>query len=179
MTFLDLSSFEKSDEQRKLEKIQQDCRSEAVQFAAGRMKSSGAIEKRLLEKQFSLDIIHSIMPGLIEDGYVHDLEIARAILIERRNRKAESHLALKNRMYKFGVPETIIEEVLENHVPESVLAKEFLNEHCSKLFTEYSETIDYNSKQKILAKLIRKAFSRGFSQYHVMQWVDFDEYTGE
>lgn len=139
------------------------CREAAIQYAAPRTRSTGALRKKLMEKSFSLDLIERIVEELDSEHYLHDQKIALSILKERRGGKAESHLALRQRLNRFGVKSQIIEESLSQHLDDTVLCTEFLKSKAIELIQSYDEANDYEQKQKLLAKIVRKAASRGFS----------------
>ncbi len=155
---------EKTPQERQEEEAEQACRMAAIQYAAGRMRSSGQVRKKLEEQGFASDLILKVLAGLAADSYLKDEEMAQGILRERRGRKAESVQAIRQRMMRFGIATSVVSEVLADAPSDRVLAQEFLLGNCPTQIDELRINQDnYERRQKILAVLVRKAGSRGFT----------------
>ncbi len=171
--------FEKSPEEREADEARQTCRVAAVTYAAGRFRSSGQVREKLLSQGFSLVLIEEVMPGLAQDGYLQDEEMARSIVRERRGRKAESRLGLRKRMQKFGIEEQVISEVMEEASSDEILVQEFLSENCQAKIDEWKINQDnYLNQQQILAALVRKAASRGFDRQTTLACLRYQDPEG-
>lgn len=164
MTSSDWKTYKKTDKEREEDLAHQTCRSAAIQYAAGRVRSSGQVRTKLLDQDFPPYIIENVISELEDEHYLHDHKIALFVLSERRNGKAESHMALQQRLNRLGVRSEIIQDVLDEHISDRILCREFLENKVMPLALQYQELIDYEDKQKVLAKIVRKASSRGF--YH-------------
>lgn len=175
MIFLDYNSISsnKSEEEKELEELLKTCRLAAMKYVAGRHRSTGQLRRKLAESEqaFSDDIIEMTISSVEKDGYLSDQELANSILQERRGRKAESKLALRMRLERFGIKPPIIYAVLEDHVADQTLLSEFLEEKQYKLINEYQNTDDFEARNKLLAKIMRSAGSRGFAEHLVFSYI--------
>lgn len=163
---------EKSEANRAAEAARLACRMDAVQYAAGRYRSSGAVRKKLLEKGHSCELIAEIMPGLAHDGYLHDDALAASLARERRGRKAESQQALAQRMRRLGIKEDSIYEALASAESDFTLVGEFLSQQAAHLIDVWLHDVDnYVDSQKALAAIMRKAASRGFGSQITLDWL--------
>lgn len=147
------------------------CRTAAVSYAAGRLRSSGQIRAKLDEKDFSEEIKNRVMKEMAEEGYSRDREICQSLMRVRRGRKAESHLALRKRLERHLIPRPIIEEELDAYPSDRILAYEYLDSLTDDLLNAYYSADTPQERQRIKAKIARRAGSRGFSYHLALDWL--------
>ncbi len=171
MTSSDWKIFEKSPEEREEEEMYRACRVAAVSYAAGRLRSSGQIRRKLEQEDFSDAVKERVLHEMAEEGYCKDREICRSLMRVRRGRKAESHLALQKRLERHLVPREIILEELDAYPSDRILAYEYLDSLTDELICAYYSAHGPEEKKKAAARLVRKAAGRGFHYRPVLDWI--------
>lgn len=171
MIFSASTSCKKDPVDNELEAVHLTCRTCAITYTFGRLKSSGAVRKRLQTENFPSQVIENVIEELKQEGYIQDLALALAIIKERRGRKAEGYPAIRQRMSSFGIPRQIIDEAMKTAVDEDVLIAEFLTTRQQELLTAWAQEESSVDKQQILTKLVRKANARGFRDTLVLDYL--------
>ena len=167
----DWKTYKRDSEEAAYKEMFRACRVEAVTYLAGRVRTSGQARAKL-EGAFSPEIIEDVIADLEDEGYyLHDMKVALYILEERRGARAEGRPALYKRLKNRGVKESVIREVLDKHIEDSVLCAEFMEAKASDILEAYLKEENSIDRQKALARLVRKGGSRAFSTDLVLNWV--------
>ncbi len=135
-------------------------REAAVFYIGTSAKTSGKVNDYLIRKGFSAEMSTSVVSGLIEDGYINDERIARAILLSRRGAQAEGRPRLHARMLSRGVSESIAEKVLSESLSDSETITDFLR--CF-FKSDGPVAVSRDKYRSTLAKVSRLLVSRGYS----------------
>lgn len=135
-------------------------REAAVGFIGISKKSSGRVRDHLLRKGFSSDLCDSVVAGLIEDGFIDDERVARAILVSRRGAKSEGRFRLRARMIERGVPENTAESVLAMSPADSDTITELLR---STYKSDGPIELSRDEYRPAVTKASRFLVSRGYS----------------
>lgn len=141
------------------------CRQTAIEYIGLGGKSSGKVRQKLESHGFDHEIITACIAKLREDDYINDGTLASRIIRDRRGRRAESHLALIQRMQNQGIPVQAAETAVYNEaLSDYELLLEYLQERGSKELAEMSVYEPYSPEfQSLLGRLGRRAEGRGFS----------------
>lgn len=141
------------------------CRQKAIEYIGLGGKSTGKVRLKLEAQGFDDETIAACIIKLHEDAYIDDKALARRILRDRRGRRAESRLALIQRMQDQGIPERAAETVVyEEALGDYELLLEYLQEHGRKELDQMSGYEPFSPEyQSLLGRLGRRAEGRGFS----------------
>ncbi|NLV75851.1 MAG: recombination regulator RecX [Tissierellia bacterium] len=103
---------------------------QALKFLTYRQRSKKEIINKLKSKGYEEDIIENTLSYLEEYGLVNDVEFAKAFMRDKINLNKFGPTRIKYELYKKGIDDSIIEEVLEEDDEEYtralVLAKKKL-----------------------------------------------------
>lgn len=122
----------------------------AVALVSRRRRTKSEIRQHLKEKGYPAPVIASVLEKLIEYRYVDDAEFCRSYIRDYGQRLGVR--SIKQALKKHGVPDSVIEDVLdESEVDEASAAK--------KTAEKFVRT--HKNTDKI--KLTRHLFSKGFS----------------
>lgn len=135
-------------------------RETAVKFIGISKKSSGRVRDHLLHKGYSSELCELAVSGLIEDGFIDDERVARAVLASRRGTKAEGRFHLRARMIDRGIPDDVSDRILASSPSDSDTIAEWLHD-----FYKSDGPIDLsrNDYRPTVAKISRLLVSRGYS----------------
>jgi len=139
-----------------------EARSQAIAYIGISHKSSGKVSDYLVRKGFSRETAADVISGLISDGYIDDLRVARSLMQVRRGRKAEAKRALLLRMRQAGISECAIAEA-EQIIPEDEdTIAELLD---GKVMPELQRQLSQDSfdADVWMNKAVRFLISRGYS----------------
>ncbi len=106
---------------------------QALKFLTYRQRSKKEIINKLKSKGYEEDIIENTLSYLEEYGLVNDVEFAKAFMRDKINLNKFGPTRIKYELYKKGIDDSIIEEVLEEDDEEYtralVLAKKKLSSY--------------------------------------------------
>ena len=141
-------------EQNKLFHIKQ----RAFRLLGRRQHSSSELKRKLWNKDYEQKLIDEVIEELKKNGYVVDKEFIRAFVADKSKTKSWSTKRIKSELFKRGIDEKLIDEILNNR------SKEEDFESALKLAKKkYEILLKRNLEQKELRnKLSTYLFSKGF-----------------
>lgn len=144
------------------EKQLREARSEAIRYIGIAARSSGAVAAFLERKMYAAEIISEVMVQLREEKYLDDTRPARRTLRERTGTKAESCLALRNRMLRQGIAPEVVDQFSDQMIPDSESALQ-LTRIRYKRELQLLSMFDQEERQKLYGKIGRFLQSRGYA----------------
>lgn len=174
-----LTSDGRSPQEREQDSQIQSGRITAINWLGISRKPSGKVAQYLRLKGFSETIIPLVLNSLQEDGYLDDESIARRLVRQRQGRKGESRAALVQRMQRYGLEDSAIENAMPDDTDDAadLAAARLLLEHRlggqSKVLPQTGDEAEYQanlrSRYNLMQKTGRFLASRGFSQSIILR----------
>ena len=149
--------------------------SSALNYISYQMRSEKEIREYLTNKDIPFEILDATVSRLKELDYINDDELAKAYLVESKN-KGKGPLALKNKYLLKGIDREIYNKYLEEYNSEVEL--EIAVEKGMTLVLKYSEYPINKQKQKIYEKLVRDGFSQSISN-KVLNLLEYKDDSDE
>jgi len=113
------------------------------------------LNKRAVKKHCSSDDIKKVIKHLTEENLINDEEFVRWFVEQRNSGKPESQFALKGELFRYGVPEELIEKYFsEVQFDEEDLASKALSSRWTR-FKGLSQEARF---QKAASFLLRRGF---------------------
>ncbi|MBK9099588.1 MAG: regulatory protein RecX [bacterium] len=149
-------------EQNKLFHIKQ----RAFRLLGRRMHSSSELRRKLWNKDYEQKLIDEVIQDLKNNGYLNDEDFIREFVAEKTKTKGWSTKKVKTELYKRGIDNKLIDEMLKGHASDSEL------ENAMKLARKkYDQLIRNKLEPKELRnKLSSFLFSKGF-EYDLIKEV--------
>lgn len=123
----------------------------ALSLLATREHTAKEIERKLLDKGFSLPEIEEAISSLLSKGYLSEERFAESYIRSRLKKKAEGRQILKLRLREKGTPASVADYYLSLAWEEKL--------YLESLRKEFSSLLAKKGKDKAIAKLISKGFS--------------------
>lgn len=138
-------------------------RSAAVGFLAMKLRSSFEVTQRLLDMGYEEAVTEKVIENLREINYIDDLNYCRKYISEKTKLKPKSSRLLAMELSLKGIPENVIETVLEEcSLDENQLALELLRKRYSR-FTSFDD--------KLIQKMRAFLMGRGFSYSQISKAI--------
>lgn len=141
----------------------QNCWYVATRLLGIRPRSVGELKKKLLDKKFSETEVTEVVNNLLDLKYLNDEEFARVVCRSVLAGKPRGKAALKFKLKKYLVSDSIIKKTLEEF-----FSGDQEEEYCRKALEKKRKTLKKNSKeddedfktrQKLFGYLMRQGFS--------------------
>jgi regulatory protein len=127
----------------------------ALRYLDYRPRSVDEIRRHLKSKQVEPDVIDEIVERLAEAGLLDDRAFARYWLENRRDFRPRGQRALRMELRQKGVPDDVIDEVLEQEHAEDEAAYQAASAQARKL--RAADPVEF--RRKLEAHLARRGFS--------------------
>jgi len=139
-----------------------EARSLAISYIGISHKSSGRVRDYLTRKGVSEEICIDVVSGLLSDGYIDDVRVARSLILSRKGRKTESRRAMQQRLYGAGISAEVILAAEEFMQEDEISILELFDE---KLLPDLKKLscLDTFDAQEWMNKSFRFLLSRGYS----------------
>lgn len=139
-----------------------EARSLAIAHIGISHKSSGKVTDYLHRKGVQDEICVQAVNSLMQDGYIDDLRIARAMIQTRKGRKAEGRRSLQQRLYRAGISSESISEAFKFMPDDETSILELFEE---KIAPDLNKLIVMESfdPETWMNKTFRFLLSRGYS----------------
>lgn len=118
-----------------MEDLEQKAWKHALGYLQIRPRSIHEMQKYLKQKEYSHEIVESIISRLIELAYLDDAAFARTLAAEKTRIKGHTGLRLRRDLEKYGIDESIIEaEILDTRIGNEKelgmeVAKAYIRKH--------------------------------------------------
>lgn len=123
-----------------------------------RMRSEKEIRDKLIEKEYMNHQIEHAIEYSKERNYINDFEFASSFVRDKTNLNKYGPEKIKFELYKKGISNSIISEVLEEYIPRD-LEYENAHELAVKQVRKYSKDDKYKKYSKLSGYLYRKGYS--------------------
>ena len=151
---------------------QEDAKNQAMKFAMKlltiRKRSVLEITKRLRQKKIAADIIDQIVKELLGYKYLNDEEFAEAYLNDRINFNPRGSFLLRKELREKGIAEIIINEKIEELLPEKK-ELELAKKAAEKKLEYLNKDLE---KNKIYQKISAHLQSKGYSSYAIRETLE-------
>jgi regulatory protein len=137
------------DDKKKAERI-------GLHYLSYRPRTAKEIELHLNSKDFSSEVIHSLIDNWIEIGYIDDRKFAQQWVEERIRLKKKGRLLLREELKQKGISKLLVDEVMSNVDQE----EEFRS--CLELAQKKKKTIRDEEERKAKQKLFFYLQRRGY-----------------
>jgi regulatory protein len=139
----------------------------SLRYMSGRPRSEKEVRDRLTAKGFEEETIVSVLHQLNHEGYLDDREFARMWAEQRVHSRKKGRLSVVRELRRKGIGKDRIQEALSqlDEQIEADHAYRLLSSRWLKLSGEYR-----TKKQKLLAYLFRKGYTRSVIQQAIRQW---------
>lgn len=135
----------------------------AYKFLSYKPRTQKEVEDKLRQKGFTQDIISKVIEDIKRYGFINDIEYARNFVLNRTKSKSLGKIALKQSLLLKGIPNEIIEQVLEereNLIDEFEIAFELARKKLKLLKSSKKKKRNENElKRKIYEFLTRRGFT--------------------
>lgn len=127
----------------------------ALYYIGYKMRTESEVRKKLLEKEFTEDIIERVMDFLIKYDYVNDEKYCISYIKQRLRCNPKGKYILKMELKQRGIQESIICKSLEeSDIDEFGDVVKLLEKKCYDL-----ENIDEKEKKRLILFLQRRGYS--------------------
>ncbi len=127
----------------------------ALHYIGYKMRTEAEVRKKLLEKEFTEEIIARVIDFLIAYHYVDDIQYCKSYVKQRLNCNPRGSYLLKMELKQKGIKESIICKTLEQaNINEMDDAIRLLEKKCARL-----DTIDEKEKKRLFGFLQRRGYS--------------------
>ncbi len=130
----------------------------ALRLLGYRMRSCAEMKRRLLEKNYPINIIEETIDRLLNIKYLNDKEFAEAFAHDKVKSKKIGPLALRREFTPHGIESELLEKTIKRiyeQYPISDLIKQLLD----KKQIQFGMKLEQKVKKRIQDLLIRKGFS--------------------
>lgn len=152
-----------------LSEVAAKAKAEAINFLSYRMRSVYEVKKKLSSLDYLEDIIDETIDFLKKQGYLNDLEFAKAFIHDKTFVSRHSLKKIKYDIRLKGIHEEVFEEALcDLNIPD--IENENIRYFAQKKYQQLLGKKKYNAyeiKQKIYQHLVQK----GFNLYEVKDMV--------
>ncbi len=135
----------------------------AYKFLSYKPRTQKEVEDKLRQKGFTQDIISKVIEDIKRYGFINDIEYARNFVLNRTKSKSLGKIALKQSLLLKGIPNEIIEQVLEEReklIDEFEIAFELARKKLKLLKSSKKKKRNENElKRKIYEFLTRRGFT--------------------
>ncbi|HMD14195.1 MAG TPA: RecX family transcriptional regulator [Bacteroidota bacterium] len=134
----------------------------AMRLLHYRMRSVHEMRHRLTEKKFPPAVIDTVMEQLQNTGLLDDLVFAKACIHDLQLKKPAGMRLLRQHLLKRGVPQAIINEVLQDspgHDDEFHMALTAAKAQLKRLQSSRKKTEIQKQQQRLAGFLTRRGFS--------------------
>lgn len=145
------------------------CRQKGLDLLARRAHSCYELKNKLLKRNFSADIVNSVLDWLNTKKYLNDADFARQWIHSRMQSKPEGPTALRAGLKKKGIAGSIITEIV-NGIDNEIF-DEAIQKAADKLMRKSKIT-----KEKFIMSLQRRGFSYGKSCSIATKYFDTGSY---
>jgi regulatory protein len=129
----------------------------AVKYIGYRSRSISEVKRHLFKKEIDEEIIDHVIDQLEQKGLLNDASFATMWIENRNEFRPRSHRLLASELRKKGIDTVIIQEALENTIPDEDLAHLAARKQARK-YERYEWEI---FRQKLGGYLARRGFSYG------------------
>ncbi|MBH31618.1 MAG: hypothetical protein CMG71_06475 [Candidatus Marinimicrobia bacterium] len=130
----------------------------AVNLLSYRPRSVKEITDRLRQKGWSDSVAEKVAELLVDKGYLNDNEFARIFSRDKVKNKCLGPMALKNELFKTGVPSKVIEKTIRD-IYEQFTPEELIHRLLIKRGIRNDKAVSAQEKQRIINQLCRKGFT--------------------
>jgi regulatory protein len=149
-----------------------------LNFISYRMRSESELKNKLVEKEFSENVIDEAIKKLKYYGFINDETFTTSLIENHKTSSKKGPMAIRQELTKKGIDKNLQEEFLQVYDEEeqigvaSIVAEKLRNQHSTKTPLQV--------KQKIQETLTRKGFSFSITK-QVIETMSFerDEDTWE
>lgn len=146
----------------------------ALYYIGYKMRTEKEVRTKLIEKEFTEDIIERVINFLIEYHYVDDEKYCESYIKQRLRCNPKGSYVLKMELKQKGIKESIICKKLEQaNIDEFGDAVKLLEKKCF-----YLEEIDEKEKKRLIAFLQRRGYSYDIIK-ESFEYVTKNKYKGE
>lgn len=132
------------------------CREKAVELLARREHSSAELQRKLLQRDFSADMIQTVLSGLIQRGYLDDERFARIYAESRLRRKSIGAAKLAQELTRKGVSREVTERTVAQHCTDEY-QRRAVEEAARKARRRVGD-----DREKLLRALLNRGFGMGY-----------------
>ena len=134
-------------------------------------RSEHQLREKLQKKEYPQEIVDGVLRKAFEAGLIDDQRFASEWVNARKSNRGAS--ALRFELRNKGIPDDLIEEVL-NNLEEEQTETNYLRELAEKKASTYPKTLDvYKRKQRLIGFLARRGFPAS-EVYQVVNDIVFD-----
>ena len=156
-----LKSGMQIDENKLKEMLHEEELSKAKNYVYGilarRMYTSKEIRNKLLEREYTDEIIQEVIATMERYGYVNDQFYAAEWIQSRMNAKPKGKIALRQELYLKGVDKSIIEEAISEAFDDSK-ENDMALDLAKRKIKSYSSSDPAVVKRKLQSFLLRRGF---------------------
>ncbi len=157
----------------------------AVFLLSLRLRTTGEIREKMLRRGFTVEVIEKVIANLLGHKYLDDQKYAEIFLENLKKYKSFGFYGIKKKMMTKKLPQSIINQVLEEGLPveeEMKIGKKFIEKnkiangarqsltqrgspHSPEgllVTSQKKKAPDYSSNLGVRARLAQKLSSRGF-----------------
>lgn len=150
--------------------MQRKARCTALNLLAGRDLTSGALYKKLLEREISPQAAAKTVARCIELGEINDqayaLRAAKYCLVQKRYGNAKAY----QWMLQKGIPKEYVLAALQDALGEVDTVRQ-IKELLEKRYTEKLTSGEYRQKQNVIAALARRGYRIGEIQTAISEYL--------
>jgi regulatory protein len=139
----------------------------ALNFLSYRPRSAEEVRRNLYKKQIDAAVIEAVVERLLRAGLLDDREFARYWVDNRRKFNPRGTRALRHELWQKGVPDQIIDEVLEDF-PETNAAREVAQAGLRR----YKHLDRETCQRRLSAYMARRGFSYAVIKPLVHEMLD-------
>lgn len=129
----------------------------ALHFLSFRMRSEMEVKKKLLEKDYGEAVVLEAIAKLRRLGFLNDEDFSEALVRTEKNSSLKGPRAIRQSLYKKGIPKELQAQALQEYTEEDQLAN--AQKLAEKVIRSNGKLPPAQVKQKIQSTLSRKGFS--------------------
>lgn len=135
------------------------CKKKSLDLLARREHSVLELTSKLLERDFSEDLVANVLDSLVEEGILNDERYAKEFLYFK-SAKGQGPVKIKSQLQQKGIKSQSIDAVIEGSDQDWIaLAKQVLDKRFGK--EVINDTKEYARRSRYLV-------SRGFKAEHIL-----------
>ncbi len=138
-------------------KILTSAKDKAFNFLSFKNRTVKEMKKKLLEKEFSDDVINQVIEMLMKYNYLNDAEYAKKFIKDKLEIKGYGKYRIKSELKQKGIEIEIIDELLVD--TECIEIEKVITLINKKLRFRTLESLDIKEKRKIYNFLQRRGYS--------------------
>ena len=142
-----------------------------LNFISFRMRSESELKKKLVEKEFSDNVIDEAIQKLKYYGFINDETFTASLIENQKTSSKKGPMAIRQELTKKGIDKNLQDEFLEIYNEEEQI--EIASIVAEKLKNQHSTKTPLQVKQKIQDTLTRKGFSFSITK-QVIELMSFE-----